>query len=150
MLRKLSLVLLFTFVLGLVSCAGDDTSTQENGIEYPKSYNIVDVISGEETDNGVEMVIETDGFGGTIQAEVTVKDGVITVFTITEQSESAGWGQAVINDSGIIQALIDDSDDLDNFDVNTYLDAQASATITAEALLDIAKTAIEHYEEDYQ
>jgi Na+-translocating ferredoxin:NAD+ oxidoreductase RnfG subunit len=146
MLKKLSVVFLFIFALGLIGCSNED----DKGVNYPKEYNIVDVISGEETDDGVVMVLETDGFGGTIQAEVTVKDGVITAFEVKDHSESEGWGQTVIDDSGIIQGLIDDSDDLDNFDLNTYLDSSASATVTAEALLEIAKAAIEHYEEDYQ
>ncbi|HKL47818.1 MAG TPA: FMN-binding protein [Candidatus Izemoplasmatales bacterium] len=162
MFKKISLVFLFVFALGLIGCSGEETdevtstktdevtSTETEDISYPKEYNIVDVISGEVTDDGVVMIIETDGYGGTMRAQVTVLDGEITEFNVEEHLESDGWGQVVIDDSGIIQALKDASDNLDNFDVNLYLDSEASASITAEALLDIARTAIEHYQDDYQ
>jgi len=144
MMKKLLFAFFILFTFGLNAC-----SSEGNDVEYPKSYNIVDVISGEETDDGVVMTIETDGFGGTIQAEVTVMNGDITDFEVKDHSESDGWGQTLIDNGDLSQAFIDESDELSDLDVSVYLDSNASATITAEALYDIALTALDHYQEDY-
>ncbi|MFP4478609.1 MAG: FMN-binding protein [Candidatus Izemoplasmatales bacterium] len=143
-MKKLIFAFLILFALGLNAC-----SSGESSVEYPKTYNIVDVVSGEETEDGVVMILETDGFGGTIEAEVTVKDGEITKYEVIDHSESDGWGKTIIDDGDLTQAFVDESDELDDLEISTYLDSKASATITAEALYDIALTALEHYEEDY-
>ncbi len=142
MFKKMTMLLLVGLLVFLVAC--------DKGPDYPKAYGIVDVISGEETEDGVVLTLETDGFGGTITAEVTVLDGLIVSYEVTQHTESTGWGKALIEDGALIQALIDESDDLSSVDVQDFLDADAGATVTGEALLDIALTAIEHYEEDYQ
>ena len=141
MFKKIAMLTLIGFMTFLVAC--------DKGPEYPKEYGIVDVISGEETSEGVVLTLETDGFGGTITAEITILDGEIVTYTITEHNESDAWGKAVIDGGALIQAIIDESN-LSNLDVHDYLDGQASATVTGEALLDIALAALEHYEEDYE
>ncbi len=144
MLKKISLVFLLLFALTLVAC---DSGSK---VDYPKRYGIVDVISGEDTKAGLVLTLETDGFGGTIKVEVTIVDGKITAYEVKEHTESTAWGKALIDDGALIQAFIDETDDLDSIVLQDYLDSEAGATITAEALLDIAKAALEHYEEDYK
>ena len=144
MLKKLFTLLLFVFALTLTAC---DKKTE---VEYPKTYSNVTVIAGEETDAGVVMTIEADGFHGKVTADVTVKDGKIVAFVVTAHTESVGWGKALIDEGDFIQALIDSTNSLDTFDISAHLDSEAGATFTGEALLDIAKTALAHYNEDYK
>ncbi len=146
MLKKIAL--LFVVSLGFLLLACDSGSK----VEYPKEYGIVDVLSAEETKTGYVFTLETDGFSSStkIKAEVTIVDGKITDYTIVSNGESAGYGKTLIEDETIIQAIIDETDNLDSFDVFDYLDSEASATITADALLEIALAALEHYEEDYK
>jgi hypothetical protein len=114
--------------LGFLLIACDSGSK----VEYPKEYGIVDVLSAEETKTGYKFTLETDGFSSStkIKAEVTIVDGEITNYTIVSHGESAGYGKTLIDDQTILQAII--------------------ATITADALLEIALVALEHYEEDYK
>ncbi len=144
MLKKILAVFLFAFVLMLTAC--DKTTL----VDYPKAYNNVNVIAGEVTDAGVVMTIEADGFHGIITADVTVKNGKIVAITVTQHTESAGWGKALIDEGDYIQALINATDNLETFDISSHLDSEAGATYTGEALLDIAKTALTHYNEFYK
>jgi len=148
MLKKISLLLLVLVAMTLTAC--DSKGTTEATIGYPQKYGIVDVVAGEETKTGVVLTLETDGFGGTVKVEVTIVGGKITDFDVLEHTESSGWGKAVIDNGTLAQALIDETDDLDSLDVHEYLDSEASATVTAEALLDIAKAALEHYADSYE
>lgn len=146
MLKKVGILFLVFLGFLLISC---DSSSK---VEYPKEYGIVDVLSAVETKTGYVFTLETDGFSSStkIKAEVTIVDGKITNYTIVSHGESAGYGKALIEDESIFQAIIDETDNLDSFDVSDYLDSEASATITADALLEIALVALEHYEEDYK
>lgn len=146
MLKKISLLFLVFIGFTLVAC---DSGSK---VEYPKEYGVVDVLSAEETKTGYIFTLETDGFSSStkIKAEVTVVDGKITAYTIISHAESTGYGNTLIEDGTILQAIIDETDDLDTFEVLDYLDSEASATITADALLEIALVALEHYEEDYK
>ncbi|MDY0278687.1 MAG: FMN-binding protein [Acholeplasma sp.] len=142
------IALLFLVLLGFLLVACDSGSK----VEYPKEYGVVDVISAEETKTGYTFTLETDGFSSTtkIKAEVTIVDGKITAYTVVSNGESTGYGKTLIEDGIILQAIIDETDNLDDFDVTDYLDSEASATITADALLEIALAALEHYNEDYK
>jgi hypothetical protein len=146
MLKKMTLLFLVFLGFTLVAC---DSGSK---VEYPKEYGVVDVLSAEETKTGYIFTLETDGFSSStkIKAEVTVVDGKITAYTIVSHGESTGYGKTLIEDGTIIQAIIDETDNLDTFDVADYLDSEASATITADALLEIALVALEHFEEDYK
>jgi hypothetical protein len=146
MLKKMALLFLVFLGFTLVAC---DSGSK---VEYPKEYGVVDVLSAEETKTGYIFTLETDGFSSStkIKAEVTVVDGKITAYTIVSNGESTGYGKTLIEDGTIIQAIIDETDNLDTFDVADYLDSEASATITADALLEIALAALEHFEEDYK
>jgi Na+-translocating ferredoxin:NAD+ oxidoreductase RnfG subunit len=146
MLKKIAV--LFLVALGFTLMACDSGSK----VEYPKKYGVVDVLSAEETKTGYVFTLETDGFSGSakIKAEVTIVDGDITNYTIVSHQESAGYGKALIEDGDLIQAIIDETNGLDNFKVSDYLDSEASATITGDALLEIALAALEHYTADYK
>ncbi len=146
MMKKLALLFLVFLGFTLVAC---DSGSK---VEYPKEYGVVDVLSAVETKTGYTFTLETDGFSSTtkIKAEVTIVDGKITAYTIVSSGESTGYGKTLIEDGTILQAIIDETDNLDDFDVTDYLDSEASATITADALLEIALAALEHYNEDYK
>lgn len=149
MIKKLSLVFMMLFALTLVSCSSKD---DEKTINYPKTYGIVEVLSGERTDDGILLTLETDGFNATtpIKVEVTIKDGAIIKYEVIEHNESTTWGKALIDSGDLAQAFIDHSGSLNSLDLEDYLDSSASATITAEALLDIALAALQHYTDDYK
>ena len=146
MMKKAAL--LFLVFLGFTMVACDSGSK----VEYPKEYGVVDVLSAEELKTGYVFTLETDGFSSTtkIKAEVTIVDGKITAYTIVSHGESTGYGKTLIEDGTILQAIIDETDNLDTFDVADYLDSEASATITGDALVEIALAALEHYNEDYK
>ncbi len=152
MLKKLALLFLVLFTLGLTACSSDDTSAPT--IEYPKTYNIVDVTAATVTDDGVVITLETDGFRGLIEVEVTVEDGKIVKYEVTEHEESDGYGKDIIDEGSLAQAFIDETDDLDTFDLDSHVvvdtTSGATAGITGEALLEMALTALEHYEDDYK
>jgi Na+-translocating ferredoxin:NAD+ oxidoreductase RnfG subunit len=143
MFKKIMAAFLCVLALTLTAC-------DKNTVEYPKTYGNVDVISAEETKSGVILTLETDGFHGTIQAKVTIQEGAIVAYQVVSHSESDGYGKTLIESGTLIQAFIDESSDLDALDVQDYLDAEAGATITGDALFDIALTALEHYNEDYK
>ena len=146
MMKKMALLFLVFIGFALVAC---DSGSK---VEYPKEYGVVDVLSAEETKTGYTFTLETDGFSSTtkIKAEVTIVDGKITAYTVVSNGESTGYGKTLIEDGTILQAIIDATDNLNTFDVADYLDSEASATITGDALLEIALTALEHYNEDYK
>lgn len=143
MFKKMMAVTLCVLAFTLSACDKDT-------VEYPISYGIVDVIAAEETKSGVILTLETDGFGGTIEAKVTLQNGLIVAYNVETHTESNGYGKTLIETGTIIQALIDESDDLTAFDVHDHLDAEAGATITGEALYDIAVAALDHYNEYYK
>ncbi|MFO7969392.1 MAG: FMN-binding protein [Candidatus Izemoplasmatales bacterium] len=142
MIKKICLILTLVFSFTIIACSSDEPE-----VEYPKTYNIVDVTAGRVTDDGVVMTLETDGFGGTMEVEVTINNSEIVNIEVINHSESDGYGKDLIEDGNFIQLLIDEDDDLDSIDI---IDASAGSTLTGEALLDIAKTALEHYEDDYK
>ena len=148
MFKKIFLVFTLVFAFTLTACSG--------GVEYPKTYGDVEVTAGEKKSEGVVMTLTTLGYAGqdsgknTMIAEVTVKDGKIVAFVVKSHTESNGYGKNLIEKGELTQALITNTDSLSSFDVSEYLDAKASSTKTADALLDIAKAALKHYEEEYK
>lgn len=141
---KKILVMMFFLVFSLSACGSN-----ESEVEYPvDDYFNASITSATIDGDTVEMVIVAGGFAGDITIEVTVSNGDITAFTVTDHTESAEWGKIVIDEGALITAIIGSSS-VSGISVDDYasIDAESSATAgtTVEALLDAASAAISHY-----
>lgn len=137
-MRKLIILTAFLFIFMLAACGGDD-----NGVDYPVSYFNADVISSAVNGSEVTLTIESEGFYP-MTIEVTISDGTMSAFVVTQHQESGNWGGALIEDGDYIAEIIANADNLDNVDV------EAGVTATAEALIDVARAAMEHYRTYYE
>jgi len=136
--KKLMLLSAFFLVFMLVACGGGD-----EGANYPVSYFNAEVISSSESGNAVTLTIESEGFYPMV-VEVTIASGQMTAFDVIEHRESGNWGGALISDGDFIAAIIQNANNLSNVDV------EAGVTATAEALIDVARAAMEHYKTYYE
>ncbi len=146
MFKKIFISFVLVITLAFMGCGPDKTE-----VEYPQEYFNATVISAV-VDDGVTMTIESTGFKK-FTVEVTVKEGLITSYEVTEHQETAAWGGVVIEDSGLIAAIIAGSANIDGIDLDDYviIDAEADVTssTTGEALIDVAKAAIKHFNDFY-
>ncbi|MFP4286723.1 MAG: FMN-binding protein [Candidatus Izemoplasmataceae bacterium] len=135
------------FMVFLLTACG----TEEPGVEYPvDEYFNASITSATIDGDTVDMVIVSGGFAGDITIDVTVTNGEITAFTVTDHSESEDWGKIIIDEEALTNAIIGSSS-VSEIDVNDYdnIDAEGSATAgtTAEALVDAASAALSHYDD---
>ena len=137
-MKKLLLLSAFVFLFVLAACGGDD-----NGVNYPVSYFNAEVTSSSTSGNAVTLTIESEGFYPMI-IDVTITNGQMTNFVVTEHRESANWGGVLIDDGEFIAQIIANANTLSN------VDAEAGVTATSEALIDVARAAMEHYKNYYE
>ena len=141
-MKKLLGLLLFVAIFALSACGG--------GVDYPVEYFNATVTGSEVDGDRVTLTIEGEGFYP-MTAEVVFTNGSMTHFDVTDHRESAQWGGLVIGDGDIQAAIVNNASNLNAINVSEYaeIDATASATATVEALLDIARAAVEHFGEYY-
>jgi len=136
-MKKIMLLSILFLTFGLIACS-------EEGVEYPVDYFNATVTESSKSSDEVTLTIESTGFYDMV-ALVTIKDGVIIDYTVSDHEESADYGGVLISDGDFISDLIDANGDLSD----SELDAYAGATATRDALVDIAKAALEHYNAYY-
>lgn len=137
----------FAAVLFIAACGNGDDAPD---VDYPVEYFNATVVSSVLDGDLVTMTIEGEGFYP-MTVEVSFDGGTMTVFNVSDHSESADWGGAIIERGDVQSAIIDYADNMGDFDVDDYkeVDGDAAATATVEALEDIANAAIEHYQAYY-
>ena len=119
------------------------TACGEDGVDYPVSYFNAEVQSSSTAGEAVTFKITSEGFYP-MAVEVTITAGTMTAFTVTDHKESGNWGGALIDDGDFIAAIIANANQLDQ------LDAEAGVTATSEALMDVARAAMQHYATHYE
>lgn len=137
-MKKLMLLSAFFLVFMLVACGGG-----EEGVTYPVSYFNAEVISSSQSGNAVTLTIESVGFYPMV-VDVTITNGQMTAYDVIEHRESGNWGGALISDGDFIAEIIANANNLSSVDV------VAGVTTTAEALVDVARAAMEHYKTYYE
>lgn len=125
-------------------------------IENQENLDSIDVISGATltsnaiieaaksaladvtVETSIEVVIQKEVTGlAAMTVEVTLLDGVITSIEVLNHSETESIGGTVINEGALVQAIIDNQDNLDSVDVIS------GATMTSNAIIEVAKSALE-------
>ena len=134
-LKGLLLVLLLVF--SLAACG-------EDGVEYPQDYFNATITESSTSGDAVTFTVESTGFYDMV-VEVTITNGEITAYSVKEHTESETYGGILISEGDFIADLIDANGDLSN----SELDAYAGATATRDALVDVAKAALDHYNAYY-
>lgn len=137
-MKKILLLSAFVFLFVLVACGGD-----ENGVTYPASYFNAEITNSSTSGNAVTFTVESEGFYPMV-INVTITNGQMTAFEVTEHRESGNWGGALIDDGDFIASIIANANNLNNVDV------EAGVTATSEALIDVARAAMEHYGTYYE
>lgn len=149
-MKKFIFALLLMFSLVLVACGGDDDNNDVDLPNYPYDDHFnATIVSAEVDGDTVTMTIETIGFHpvNVIRIDVTFENGVITAYEVTDHGESPAWGGVLIDDGDILAAILEYAGNLSALDPADYaqVDEETGATITAEALVDVARAAVEHY-----
>ncbi|GEM_PF-1705749 len=146
-MKKLLLIAVFALVFTVAACGNGDDAPD---VEYPVEYFNATVTGSNVDGDTVVLTIDGEGFYP-MTAEVTFEGGAMTDFVVIDHEESADWGGVIIERGDIQSSIVDQWDDLDNFDISPYkdVDADTGATATAEALEDIGVAAVEHYLEYY-
>jgi hypothetical protein len=136
-MKKIVLLTILFLSLGLMACS-------DSGVDYPVNYYNATITASSTSSDEVTFTIESTGFYDLV-ALVTVKDGIIISYTVTDHEESTNYGGVLIDDGDFISDLIEANGALSS----SQLDAYAGATATRDALVDIAKAALEHYNAYY-
>lgn len=143
-MKKFIVLFMAVFALTLVACGGDD------GVEYPVEYTRATVVSSNVDGDTVKLTVEGEGFYP-MTAEVTFVNGTMTAFEITDHRETANWGEVLIDAGDLQQAIIDNQSNISGIDLGDYVVvAGGTVSATAEALIDIASTAVEHFGKHYE
>lgn len=110
-----SIPLLTAAILGLSGCSGNSKTETAEGIYKPGTYTAT-----------------AQGYGGEIQAKVTVDENAITKVELTGDQETDGIGSKAIDElpDKIVAAN------------TSSVDAVAGATITSEAIMEAVNTAL--------
>ena len=143
-MKKLYGLLLFVAVFTIAACGG-------GSVDYPVEYFNATVTGSQVDGDTVTLTIDGEGFYP-MTAEVKFVNGSMTHYDIIEHRESAQWGGVLIDNGELQTAIVNNASTLGGVNIGdfTEIDATASATATAEAMMDIARAAVEHFNEFYK